>query len=123
MPSWVSRNTGLDLNVNYIVIHPATRISPSGSHELFAATDDGIYRSINGGQSWSKLVLPDPSNAEFADAPAATVDELTFHWVDFDKLNLNAMYVLGIKVSTNRQWIYKTADIGLTWISRGIVTA
>ena len=122
--AWTARNNGLTgtaLNVNYIVQHPATKHTNSTSHELFIATDDGIYRSINGGRSWSKLPLPDPSNAEFGDSPAALVTELTFHWIEFDKLNLNAMYALGTKISVSRIWIYKTVNIGLTWTSRGVV--
>jgi hypothetical protein len=123
MPSWVSRNVGLDSNVNYIAIHPATRGLSSQNHILLAAADGGVYLSSNGGRQWGQMVLPDPSNAEFSDSPAATVDELTWHWIDFDKLNRNTMFALGVKTSTNRQWIYKTADIGLTWTSRGIVTS
>jgi hypothetical protein len=87
------------------------------------ATDDGIYHSENGGRGWAKITLPDPSNDEFADAPAATVDELTFHWIDYDPTDSDIIYVLGVKTSTNRQWLYKTTDNLLTWISRGIVTA
>lgn len=124
--TWTARNDGLTgaaLNVNYIVQHPVTRFLNSSSHELLIATDDGIYHSINGGVSWAKITLPDPSNAEFADAPAATVDELTFHWVDYDPTDETIIYVLAIKSSVNRQWLYKSSDNLLSWTSRGIVTA
>lgn len=124
--AWMARNDGLTgaaLNVNYIVQHPATRFLNSTSHELLIATDDGIYHSINGGVGWAKITLPDPSNAEFGDAPAATVDELTFHWVDYDPTDDTIIYVLAIKSSVNRQWLYKSSDNLLSWISRGIVTA
>lgn len=124
--TWNARNTGLTgvaLNVNYITQQPATRFLNSTSHELLIATDDGLYHSTNGGRTWAKITLPDPSNAEFADSPAATVDELTFHWVDYDPTDPLIIYVLGIKTSTNRQWLYKTSDGLETWISRGVVTA
>jgi hypothetical protein len=124
--TWTARNNGLTgtaLNVNYIVQHSASRHRNSTSHELLIATDDGLYHSISGGRSWAKIVLPNPSNAEFADSPAATVDELTFHWVDYDPTDSTIIYVLGIKTSVNRQWLYKSSDNLLTWASRGVETA
>jgi hypothetical protein len=124
--TWTARNNGLTgdaLNVNYITQNPGTRFLNSSSHELLIATDDGLYHSVNGGRSWGKVPLPDPSNAEFADSPAATVDELTFHWVDYDPTDDTIIYVLGVKVSVNRQWLYKSSDNLASWISRGVVTA
>lgn len=123
MPSWVELNTGLNQNVHYIAIHPATRHLSVMGHILLAATDGGVFMKDSGSLQWIYFTLPDPSNAEFGDAPAATIDELTFHWVDFDRLNLNVMYALGVKASVNRQWIYKSTDIGQTWTSRGVVIA
>ena len=85
--TWTARNTGLAgtaLNVNYITQHPASKHRNSTSHELLITTDDGLYHSVDGGRSWAKITLPDPSNVKFVDSPAATVDELTFHWVDYD---------------------------------------
>lgn len=126
MAAWTARNTGLTgtaLNVNYITQHPNSRHRNSTSHELLIASDDGIYHSINGGRSWAKITLPDPSNAEFSDSPAAVIADLTFHWVDYDPTNNSIIYLLGIKTSINRQWLYKTSDGLASWISRGIVTA
>jgi hypothetical protein len=123
--AWTARNNGLSgtaLNVNYIVQRPNTRQLNSSSHELLIATDDGLYHSINGTRTWAKITLPDPSNAEFGDAPAATVDELTFHWVDYSPLDSNIICVLGVKASASRLWIYKTTDNLATWASRGVVT-
>jgi hypothetical protein len=118
--AWTARNNGLSgaaLNVNYIVQNPATKMRNSTSHELLIATDDGLYHSINGGRSWAKITLPAPTGG------GATVDELTFHWVDYDPTDGNTIYVLGIKASTNQQWIYKTTDNLSTWISRLVVTS
>jgi len=123
--TWVARNNGLTgtaLNVNYIIQFPGSRNLASQNHELFIATDAGIYQSLDGGRSWAKLTLPDPSNAEFGDAPAATVDELTFHWLAFSPIGYNTMFALAAKDSVSRLWIYKTVDIGLTWTSRGVMT-
>jgi hypothetical protein len=123
--TWTARNTSLTgaaLNVNYITQNPSTRFLNSTSHELLIATDDGLYHSLNGGRAWAEITLPDPSNAEFSDSPAATVDELTFHWVDYDPTSSLIVYALANKVSVNRFWLYKSSDNLLTWISRGIVT-
>jgi hypothetical protein len=124
--AWTARNNGLTgtaLNVNYIVQLPASKSRNSTSHELLIATDDGLYHSTDGGRQWAKISLPDPSNAEFSDVPAAIITDLTFHWVDYDPTNSSIIYVMGIKVSNGRQWIYKSTDNLASWISRGIVTA
>ncbi len=123
--TWTARNTGLSgtaLNVNHIIIHPSSKNSSSVNHELFIATDGGVFRSTDGGRSWAQVVLPDPSNAEFGDSPAATVDELTFNWVAFDPRALNVTYILAAKDSVSRIWIYKSVDIAVTWTSRGVTT-
>lgn len=117
--AWTARNNGLTgaaLNVNYIAQHPRTRTLRSNNHELLIATDDGLYHSINGGRGWAKITLPDPTGG-------ATVDELTFHWVDYDPTNSDIVYVLGIKAVANQQWIYKTSDALATWSSRLVATS
>lgn len=124
--TWTARNdglTGTQLNVNYIIIFPGTKNLASTNHDLFIATNGGVLRSVNGGRSWALLTLPDPSNAEFADAPAATVDELAFVWCGFDPRVLNTIYVLATKDSVSRMWIYKSVDLGENWTSRGVLTA
>ncbi len=124
MGTWVARNNGLTgtlLNVNYIVIVPGTRHQPSTGHVVFIATDGGVLKSTNGGRSWSQFTLPDPNNAQFGDSPAATVDELTFHWIAFSPLNLNIFHVLAAKDSVSRLWLYKSSDSGTSWISRGVI--
>jgi hypothetical protein len=123
--AWVARNTGLTgsaLNVNYIIIFPGTKNLPSENHELFIATDGGVFQSTDGGRTWAQITLPDPSNAEFGDAPAATVDELIFHWIALDPIQLNTIYILAAKDSASRIWIYRSTDIGLSWTSRGVTT-
>lgn len=123
--AWVARNgglTGTALDVNYIAIHPSAKNKASINHELYAATDGGVFHTLDGGRTWAQLTLPDPSNAEFGDAPAATVDELTFHWAAFDPRVLNTIYVLAAKDSVSRLWIYRSVDGGLNWTSRGVLT-
>jgi len=122
--AWVQRSDGLpaNANVNYIVQKPSTKRLNSTSHELLAAEDTGLFHTINGGRWWNKITLPDPSNAEFGDIPAAAVDELEFHYVDYDPTNENIVYLLGQKTSVSRQWLYKSSDDLVTWSSRGIIT-
>jgi hypothetical protein len=118
--TWTARNDGLTgtaLNSNNIVQRPNTKNLNSTSHELLLPTDDGLYHSVNGGRQWAKIPLPDPTGG------GATVDELTFHWVDYSPLDSNIVFVLAVKVSTSQVWIYKSIDDLLSWISRLVVTA
>ena len=117
MPSWVSRNVGLNQSVNYMVIHPKTRGLASQNHILLAATDGGIYSSSNGGRQWAQIVLPDPTGG------GATISELTFHWVEYNPLNNNIVFALGVKSSAGQLWLYKSSDNLLTWTSRLVATS
>lgn len=63
-------------------------------HELWIATNDGVWRSNNGGRSWAKQILPDPSNDQFNDNPAVTVEQLIFHHIVFDPNDENIVYIL-----------------------------
>jgi photosystem II stability/assembly factor-like uncharacterized protein len=124
VPTWTERNTGLsgtEKNVNFIVQNPRTRHLNNANHELLIATDGGVFRSTNGGRGWNKFPLPDPSNAEFGDSPAATVGQLTFHWVDYDPLDKETIFIMAAKASASRIWIYKTTNSGETWTSRGVI--
>ena len=115
--------TNLSQYIYWIAQHPNTKHLQSSSHELLAATEEGLYRTLNGGRSWAKLPVTDPSNAEFADSPAATVDELSFRWIEYDNLDKLTLYAMATKTSANRVWIYKSTDNGDTWTSRGVEIA
>lgn len=99
-PAWESKNTGLvgdALYVRSLVMRPGTTHLASNQHELWAATLDGVYRTTDGGGLWTKVVLSDPSNVEFDDSPAATVDELDWHHIVFDPHDTQTIYVLASK--------------------------
>jgi hypothetical protein len=124
--TWTALNGGLSgaaLNVNYITLRPGSSRSGVINHELYACTDGGILRKNFGTLEWAQITLPDPSNAEFGDSPAATVDELTFHWMGYDPRILNTIFVIAAKDSVSRLWIYRSDDSGLSWTSRGVLTA
>jgi hypothetical protein len=123
-PAWEDRSGGLAgdaLNVKYLVIRPGDAHKPDTVHELLIATDNGPYRTADGGRNWGALVLPDPSNAEFGDVPAAVIGDLTFDWIDYDPLDLDTIFTRGVYAAVSRMWIYRSTDAGLTWVSRGLV--
>lgn len=122
-PTWTAKNGGLvstALNVNYMVIRPGDRHKPTDVHELLIATDDGIYRTKTGGAAWEKITLPDPSNAEFGDSPAAVIGNLIFDWIDYDPTDLDIIYARGVYAANSRLWIYKSTDNMASWSSRGV---
>lgn len=124
-PAWEQRSNGLEgtaLNVNALALRPGDKRLPNTVHELYVATDGGLYRTRNGGRFWAKVDLPDPSNAEFVDVPPATVDQLTFHDIVYSQEDPNVVWVLASS-PTPRVWVYATGDNGLTWASRGLVTS
>lgn len=81
---------------------------------LFAATDNGAYRSTNGGQSWSPVLTGDQANR-----PQVAFDDVTAPsgvltpWVAVCPANPNIVYLT--------QWgggVYRSADGGATWQTR-----
>jgi plastocyanin len=124
-PAWEARNGGLAgtaLDANYLTLRPGDAHLSDTVHELLLAADGGLYFSENGGRQWGQFSLPDPSNAEFSDSPAAVIADLTFDWVDYDPLNLDTIYARGVYAANGRLWIYKSTDAGVNWTSRGVVT-
>lgn len=123
--TWTARNNGLSgdaLNVNDIAQHPSSLNVRSENHELFIATDGGVFRSTDGGRNWAQLTLNTPDNSEFGDDPAPTADDLTYHWVDFDPNINNLIYVLAANSTTQRIWLYRSTDKGETWANKGVST-
>ncbi len=97
VPEWVAKNTGLTddaLNVRHLAMKPGSEVRAPETHELWAATKGGVFRTINGGDSWARIVLPDPSNVEFGDSPAITVGQLDYRQIVFATGDSNTVYVL-----------------------------
>jgi PKD repeat protein len=123
-PAWEARNgglTGAALNVAYGVLRPGDAHTPNTVHHLLIAADAGLYHTADGGRNWGAFLLPDPSNAEFGDVPAAVLSDLTFDWIDYDPGDLGTIYARGVYAAANRLWVYKSTDGGVTWTSRGVV--
>ncbi len=126
MGTWIARNVGLTggaLIVRWIVQNPATKHLANTSHDLWIATAGGIHRSINGGRQWNEIVLPDPSNDEFMREAPIIVGALGFYWIGYDPTNELTLYVLAAvgDETDGLLWIYKTTNLGVTWISRGVL--
>lgn len=99
--TWAQRNNGLTgdaLYVRSLVMRPGQDHLSDGSHEMWAATKDGIYRTKNSGKNWDKINLSEPSNLEFGDSPAATLTELDFHHIVFDPIDKDTIYITASKV-------------------------
>jgi photosystem II stability/assembly factor-like uncharacterized protein len=79
---------------------------PSSSNTLFAATTAGIYRTTNGGTSWTQV----ETDTRFTD-------------IEFKPGTPNTMYAVRRMQSaggTNSNPFYRSTDGGVTWSSAGI---
>lgn len=101
-PTWIAKNAGLTedaLLVRDLEIKPGTKHLSPGSHELWIATKDGVYRTYDGGSTWEKLVMGTPDNSYFAISPALTESDLDWHKVVFNPLDEDMVFVLASKKS------------------------
>ena len=97
VPTWVQKNNGLTGNALYarsIVIDPRSRELLPSQHKLWLATQGGVYFSSNGGNSWDRVIMGNPSNLEFGDSPAATEDVLDFYHIIFDYDDPDIVYII-----------------------------
>jgi photosystem II stability/assembly factor-like uncharacterized protein len=79
---------------------------PSSSNTLFAATTSGIYRTTNGGTSWTQV----ETDTRFTD-------------IEFKPGSPNTMYAVRRMLSgggTNSNPFYRSTDGGVTWSNAGI---
>jgi len=78
------------LMVNSLVIDPATSLRPA---TIYAATLSGLYKTIDGARSWSRIAqsLPDQMISALAVDPG------------------------GILYAAGRKGVYKSTDHGVTW--------
>lgn len=119
--SSVLRNVGLTgtaLNIHDLKVNPHTY--GEGKRHMWITTDDGVYKTENDAQLWTKVTLPAPANTA-EDSPAPTVADLEWYSVEFDKVQPRVVHVLaGYILPNDRLWLYTTKDYGLTWASVGL---
>lgn len=88
--SWAPANLGLtDLVVQALVTTP--------SSEIFVATNDGLFISLDNGNSWTATPSPLPTSTALDLAPHPT---------------------LGLAAGTNGLGVWSSADAGAAWIPR-----
>ena len=92
--TWQVANTGLgDLNVRSIAV------SPAGGGVVLAGTDAGLYRTANGGGTWTLAGGP----------PAEPIDEIAF-----DRISPATVYAVSFT-----GWIGKSTNGGESWQALG----
>jgi hypothetical protein len=112
--NWAARNGGLvgtALQVNDIKIDPATKDLPEENKVLWAATDGGLYLSINGAGNWTEK-NPDDVNNTWDDTPAPTIADLEFQKVLIygDELFVIATWQNG--AGAERSFLFHCLDAG-----------
>lgn len=94
--TWEARNSGLTgdaLYVRSLVMRPGQDHLSDGSHEMWAATKGGVYRTFNSGLNWDKVSMGDPSNLEFLDLVATEESELDWIHIVFDPIDRDTIYI------------------------------
>jgi len=90
--TWLPMNTGLaDLRIRDLVVHPSL------NRMLYAATAAGVFKSADGGESWT---------FSSAGIPEGVGD------LEIDRSNASTLYAVTGKA------IYRSADAGATWNPR-----
>ena len=119
-PEWTAVNDGLEgdaLFVQSLVMDPKTRDLGHNVHILWIATDGGLYTTSNGGGTWSRVLVGDPTNAQYQDMPPATEADLNFKQV---VLYRSSIFVATQHKTLDRVWMHRSDDDGLTWVSRAV---
>ena len=104
--SWenVSTETLLDTEIYDLKVHPFT--IGTDHLELWAATEKGLYKTIDAAGSWGRITLPEPETGlgepGMASIVCSTVEPLE-------------IYVLTHLPILERAWLYRTVDGGITW--------
>ncbi|MDK1117853.1 MAG: hypothetical protein QGM50_03585 [Anaerolineae bacterium] len=77
-----------------------------------------IYRSENGGATWSQSFTNDPSLEN-------TTDSLPLHGIKYNLTPLNSQtaWVGGVVYAPDTLYLYKTSDAGRTWALQSLPTA
>ena len=64
--TWATVNNGLSWSSHGFTYVPAVRvlaIDPKNPDTLYAGTDEGVFRSVNGGESWKPIISGMPTRS------------------------------------------------------------
>ena len=111
---WIAASTGMvDLDVH------ALAIDPRDPQTLYAGGRSGLFKSVNGGQSWSLMPLVlDPWVPLYWSASASFLADHVIKVIAVDPHNSNVLYV-ATHYEKGSVWfqrrLFKSVDAGRTW--------
>lgn len=98
----VSQGSGWQQLGNIGVTLDEIKVSPAGSNTIYATSSGGIWKSTNGGQTWSNIVAGIP-------ASSAQITDLAM-----DNLNPNILYVTLSGYSSGNK-VFRSTNGGASW--------
>jgi hypothetical protein len=137
--SWSNQNTGLGVsNVNVLAV------APSAPNTVYAGAGDGLYRSTDGGSTWTKLAATGLTSLNFANTMAvdpanslvvyvaqsfglfkSTDGGANFTAVNAAPLNTPFVFTIAFDPATPSTMylgtnigVFKSTDSGSTWITQ-----
>lgn len=137
--------TGLTFNLTSNIQITKMIIHPNDPDSIVATTDNGIYRTLDGGQNWTKVVgsgnyydlerMPGSPNTLYACTSGIVYKSTNFGqtWtntssgtsfgstrlmIEVTPANANVIYVVGADGSGGFSALYKSSDAGATWVQK-----
>lgn len=107
--SWSQTNNALYPRIFTLAIDPT-------DSTVYAGTGyGGLYRSIDGGQSWSRIGVRMPAGFELDDYKKQSASELRVMSIAVDPLHKNTIYAGTTPYGFLRSGVFKTTDGGMSW--------
>jgi hypothetical protein len=110
--------TGNSTNFRAMRMHPAYKELATDKQHIWAATEDGVAFSVDGGENWTEITEPTlgtPTN-DAADSPAPAAADPDNIDLAFDPQDKDRVYLLRTTISPKkRTWLYTSDDYGTTW--------
>jgi hypothetical protein len=115
--TWLQRSGALFTNglVYDLKVNPAT--IPTANKELWAATEFGLFKTVNSGLSWAWKQLPRPPEYGALSSAVVPVAAITIDTVDPERVFVLGHDNLG---GTDYVWLFLTEDGGDSWRSVSI---
>jgi photosystem II stability/assembly factor-like uncharacterized protein len=118
--SWTNVGLPESQHIGRIVVHPTNPdiVYVAALGHLYSENDErGLYKSTNGGRSWSRVLGPEVEGRRIGvvDVVMDPTDPQTLYAASYDKVRLPYTFDLGGPGSR----LYKTTDGGDNWIQLG----